>query len=228
MVEQDDEVIIVVTAFGPWKNLSRNPSWEIASRLPSHLPSTFSSPAIRIILAPSGADGPEPIRVSYHDILSTVPPLLKEHNPDIVLHMGLDEGRTFFGIEQGAQRDGYHQNLDLDRKVFTKIENRKLWGKYPERLETMLDLRDVELRWKTGLGRGKGKGGAPDVRHSDDAGDFVCGFIYYATLFAMGDRRDAVFLHVPTLKDGEVQRGVEVVEELIRALAGSWRDSRAE
>lgn len=118
-----------------------------------------------------------------------MPKLLQEHEPDIVLHMGLDEGRTFYGIESSASRDGYHQNLDIDRMVFNKAEAKKVWGSFPETLTTRLNLDDVLLRWQRVV-----KKGDVDVRVSDDVGDFVCGFIYYASLAAMGDERDVVFL----------------------------------
>jgi pyrrolidone-carboxylate peptidase len=161
-----------------------NESWEIASRLPPHVQELYSYPKIRLIVSP------EPIKVSYHAIYDSVPKLLQEHKPDIVLHMGLDEGRTFYGIERSASRDGYHQNLDIDRKVFTKAETKKVWGGFPATLTTTLDLDDVLVRWQSGV-----KKKDVDVRVSDDVGDFVCGFIYYASLAAMGDgRRDVVFL----------------------------------
>jgi len=171
---------------------------------------------------------PYPIQVSYHSILAQVPLLLREHNPDIVIHMGLDEGRKYFGIEQSAAREGYHQNLDVNRKVFTKAETKTLWGKAPERLETSLDLEKSLARWQRSLHRGKQKGKTEvDVRVSDDVGDFVCGFIYYATLKEMGERRDAVFLHVPPLLTADaLSYGVELTVALIKALVEVWRETK--
>jgi pyroglutamyl-peptidase len=163
-----------------------------------------------------------------------VPKLLDEHQPDIVLHIGLNEGSSFFGIERGAWRDGYHLNLDLDRKVFTKAEAKARWGKCPARLQTGLDLDDVLGRWRgskvvSELGKGKGK--RVEVMVSDDVGDFVCGFIYYASLEAMERQRgvrDVVFLHVPPLREmGDVKVGVSIVEELIKALVASWLDGKS-
>jgi len=142
--------------------------------------------------------------------------------------MGLDEGRTFFGIERSAAREGYHQNLDIDRKVFTKAEKKKLWGKAPEKLTTSLNLEETQVRWQRSLRGGKGKGRVDvDVRVSDDVGDFVCGFIYYATLKAMGDRRDVVFLHVPQLKtEGALETGLEVTTALITAVVEVWLETK--
>lgn len=76
------------------------------------------------------------------------------------------------------------------------------------------------------------KKGQVDVRVSDDVGDFVCGFIYYESLELLertskGAKRDVVFLHVPPLKNkGDIERGVEVVGELVKALAATWLESQ--
>jgi len=152
--------------------------------------------------------------------------LLEEHKPDIVIHIGLDEGRTFFGIERSAAQEGYHQNVDADRKVFTKAETKKLWGKAPERLETSLDLEETQVRWQRALRDGKRRDKMElDVRISDDVGDFVCGFIYYVTLNEMGEEKNVVFLHVPPLKDeSAIKSGVAVTIALINALVEVWRE----
>ena len=180
-----------------------------------------------------------------------------------MLHIGLATERDYFAIEQSADRDDYHQNLDVDRKVFTKAETKKSWGTTKsgaERLSTTLDLDDVMERWRKGLGlsttensgggekeeRGgegkkkkkKQKRGAADmavdvdVRLSDGVGNYVCGFIYYATLAGLARQRDdsqrrAVFLHVPPLEtEVDVEKGVKVVLALIEALVGTWRTQK--
>jgi pyrrolidone-carboxylate peptidase len=51
--------------------------------------------------------------------------LLEEHKPDVVVHIGLAVERTHFAIEKAAERDGYNQYLDNDRKVFNKSEIKK-------------------------------------------------------------------------------------------------------
>ena len=80
---------------------------------------------------------------------------------------------------------------------------------------------------KGGQARVKGKGGAAaskvvDLRATDDVGSFVCGFVYYVGLWEMekmGKKRNVVFLHCPLLDTEEdVETGVRVVEELVKAL----------
>lgn len=150
--------------------------------------------------------------------MATIPPLLDQYNPDIVIHIGLATERNYFAIEKGAEKDGYQQYPDEARKVFTKAEIKKTWGKSPEKLETALDCDDVAGRWKRNVGK------TADVRAVDDVGNYVCGFVYYLSLEHFRKRGDAekkvVFFHVPWLKgEKELERGKEVTIGLVRAIA---------
>ena len=126
----------------------------------------------------------------------------------------------------------------MSRRVFTRAENKKVWGKRPESLASTLDLDGVLEVWKEGVKnvvvggkRGKGgkgkekeKGGNVNLSVTDDVGNYVCGFLYYASLLEMGKREDGrrnvVFLHVPLLEtEEELEKGRLVVMALITALA---------
>jgi pyroglutamyl-peptidase len=148
--------------------------------------------------------------------------------------------RDYFAVEQSAPKEGYHNVPGQDRRVFTRAENKKIFGKSPSSLTTSLDLETAVSVWQNacsqiaskGKGRGKGKERgkmekAVDVRLSDDVGTFVCGFIYYVSLLEMqkrSGRRDVVFLHVPRLEGEEqVGLGTQVVKALIEALVEGWK-----
>ncbi len=64
-----------------------------------------------------------------------------------------------------------------------------------------------------------------DVRVSEDAGRYLCDFIYFASLahlYKKGEEGRVTFLHVPVECDEEtVKKGVEAAIELIRALVQS-------
>lgn len=220
-----------------FQDITTNPSFEITKRLPPG-----GVPGAEIIAHP------EPLRAAYRALLQASPELIERHRPDIVLHVGLAVERDYFAVERGARRDGYHQYPDVDRQVIPKAEGPKIWGrKSAERLDTSLDLDRVVEAWRRNLRSGpaagaggggqarRGKGGqknsaagaAPDVRLSDDVGDYVCGLVYYTSLAEMsrrGDgRRNVVFLHVPPLSgDAELEKGKEVVLSLIMALVESY------
>ncbi|KAF2707905.1 peptidase C15, pyroglutamyl peptidase I-like protein [Pleomassaria siparia CBS 279.74] len=135
---------ILVTGFGPFLDITNNPSYEIARRLSPTL-TTSSGITVQLILP----DAPIPAR--YHDILTTTSALIKEHSPDMVIHLGLAHGRTWFAVEQGAQREGYHEIVDMGRRVFTRAENKKIFGKESARLDSTLDLESAVEIWQDGV-----------------------------------------------------------------------------
>jgi pyroglutamyl-peptidase len=161
----------------------------------------------------------EPLKAAYHDIANVVPKLLERHKPDIIIHVGLAADRGYFAIEKGADRDGYHQIPDEARKVFTKAQGKKAWGKSPDRLDSSIDLDDVLLRWKRGFKNG------PDLRVSDDVGNYVCGFAYYLSLekfWRLGASRPVLFFHVPPLSSKkDIEDGIKITIALIQAVVGS-------
>lgn len=145
--------------------------------------------------------------MTYSAVSNLVPPTLKKHQPDIVLHIGLDTGRDYYALEASAPRDGYHQIPDNERRVFTKAEGKGRWGKLGEKLTTTIDREDVLRRVHAELVRNSGSGkSAPGarkdhrkdarkgaarshkespedrIRPSDDVGSFICGFVYYTSL----------------------------------------------
>ncbi|KAH9884076.1 hypothetical protein F4778DRAFT_574834 [Xylariomycetidae sp. FL2044] len=238
-MSEADNIRVLVTGFGAFQDVTVNPSHEIVSRLPASLPG-----GIRILAHPA------PLRAAYHPLVEAAPRLIREHGPDIVLHVGLAADRDYFAVERSAARDGYHQVPDVDRRVLTKAESRALWGgsgsgsgkkqKSPEVLQTSLDLPAVVEAWRSRLRRAdggaaaKGKKGAKapievDMRLSDDVGNYVCGLVYYASLAELAQRGgpsagSAVFLHVPPLPTGEdVERGRVVLVALIEALVEVWK-----
>ncbi|KAF2439497.1 peptidase C15, pyroglutamyl peptidase I-like protein [Karstenula rhodostoma CBS 690.94] len=239
MPSQDNPTTIkvLITGFGPFLDITTNPSWEIVKALPSTLSSTNNTPISLII--PNA-----PIPAAYHKLLAESSSLIAKHEPHVVLHMGLAVDRDYFAIEQSALKEGYHDIPDVDRRVITRVENKKLFGKAPASLATSLDLESVVAAWQTacaglgfplrGEGSSKGRGNGKsrqekrkvDVRLSDDVGTYVCGLIYFSSLVEMQKRtgtRDVVFFHVPQLTgSGEVDVGIEATKELVVALVDAW------
>ncbi|KAK8044566.1 hypothetical protein PG993_004590 [Apiospora rasikravindrae] len=244
MATGENTTKVLVTGFGPFLDITKNPSYEIVRRLSQTLPLGN----VTIIAHP------EPVPAAYHKIAEVVPKLIAEHDPDIVVHMGLAVERDYFAVEQGALKEGYHEIPDIARRVFTRAENKTRFGKSTASLVTDLPLEEVVDSWKDSVAQarlrlpssstssfsgaakaqGSGKKGAKgskekeeqkevDVRLSDDVGTYVCGFIYYLSLLEMekkGKKRNTVFFHVPPLgTEDEVQVGLKVTESLIQALA---------
>lgn len=179
--------------------------------------------------------------MAYRHVVDLVPKLLPslvydDTQPEVVLHIGLAAGRNFFAIEQGAHGRGYGEIPDVDgERYYDAIaEARFPSAKFPKVLKTSFDTSDVLARWKANLGypSGEGKrenGDAPDVQISQDAGNFLCGFIYFNSLahyFSIKeDERPVAFLHVPDLSYSEekIKEGREIAIALIKALVESKR-----
>jgi len=225
-----------VTGFGPFKSFHLNPSFLIASRLPTILlpkPSTSNNstnalpPTIRLIVHQM------PIRVSYPTVASLVPRLLAQYNPDYIFHIGMAGGRDFYALETLAHRDGYRIR-DVDgRDGYIDGEARWRAGggpdMCPEVLDCGWDVEDVQARWREELGLGIDDD-EPRVKMSMDAGRFLCDFIFYESLSTrwkeQGDRvGKACFFHVPgETDDRNLQKGVRVAEAAIRSVVGSWEE----
>lgn len=156
--------------------------------------------------------------------------------PDIVLHIGLAAGRTFFTLEQGSHARGYGRIPDVDGEKFSDADGDAKFPNdiFPSVLHTSFDTGDTLARWRENLEYSNRDAdpaveGVPDVRISPDAGNFMCGFIYYNSLAhyfqRKEDERPVAFLHVPDLSDSKekLDTGREVTVALIKALVESRR-----
>ena len=180
--------------------------------------------------------------MAYNHVLSVLPTILPSGEskgpsaPDIILHIGLAAGRQFFALEQGSHAKGYSRIPDVDGEKFSDETSAERFPakKYPSALETSFDTADVLERWRAGLGcdasaSSSGSEKHPDVQISHDAGNFLCGFIYYNSLahfHAINEKeRPVAFMHVPDLTGSKekMREGKDVTIELIKALVESRR-----
>ncbi|KAI9736820.1 MAG: hypothetical protein M1818_005871 [Claussenomyces sp. TS43310] len=203
-----------------------------SSAPPSHpTPSSPRHPDIRILVHPS------PVHVGYEAVRSLVPRLWGSDAPpriDYMVHVGMAAGRPFYSVERRGHRDGYVLP-DVDGVVLADKQHQRrndedkgardnwVWEGCPEELESDVDLDDVWVRWRSAL---------PDLdlRVSEDAGHYLCDFIYYSSLahlWKMEDERRVAFLHVPgDSSEAAIEMGREVLIELIRALVQSGETKR--
>lgn len=198
-----------------------NPSWLIARAVHDRL-DLADGHVLRLHVVP------EAVRVSYQDVRSQIPPLLfppVTHDPpptfDLVVFIGMAAGREYYSVESRAFRDGYNKP-DTDGKILDGVDQ-DLWKERygsPEMLTPPWDSDDVWRRWKN-------QNMDLDVRVSDDAGRYLCEFIYFTGLVEYWRRGRAhegqvAFMHVPKDHDSQsVEIGVKAAETLIKAMAQS-------
>jgi len=244
--EEQEEITVLVTGFAPFRPQNPlNPAWEIAHSLPPFLPQSATtttlgraSPKVRILVHP------EPIKVAYKAVRELVPQLWEnggeggEKKIDYLIHIGMATGRKWYSIERKGHRDGYDMK-DVDGEVCEdggreKVEEEAkdveenansrtakwLWEGLPAEIETSIDVDDVWKRWRISLPN-------HDLRISNDAGRYLCDFIYYSSLAELtkrDEKRRVLFLHVPLEADKEaISNGVQVTCELIRGIVASGR-----
>lgn len=142
---------------------------------------------------------------------------------DIMIHIGMAGPRMFYQLERRGHRDGYRM-ADVDGKILEDTRKPRhgfdwIWNGVPAELETALNLDDVLRRWKDNTPDDM------DLRISEDAGHYLCDFIYFSSLAQMykaDERRRVVFLHVPSdASDKAVNQGRELVVQLIRSIVES-------
>ena len=184
---------------------------------------------------------PSPINVAYKTVRQLIPSLISptgpnlRHNPkkgkstpdfDAVLHIGLAPGQDFYAIEAQAHRDGY----DKKDVAGQTLEGDSFWDEVyhaPAILKTTFDMEAVQKKWKASQPK-------EDLRVSEDAGMFLCEFIYFTSLVEYwrhdtGGPRPVLFLHVPDGQDeADLKRGRKITLGLLEALVESLRSKEDE
>ncbi|KAI3337851.1 hypothetical protein F4824DRAFT_461958 [Ustulina deusta] len=230
---QEEELAVLVTGFGPFKEAYPvNPSWEIAALLPDYLPADRVKeagsrsamgllPPVRIVKLPG------PVRTSYEYTRDLVPKLWDgnaEPKIDYAVHVGMAGPQLVYSIERRGHRDGYGaKDVDgrflEDESAHAELGERWIWHGVPRELSSDFDVDDVHRRW---VGRSPKN---LDLRVSEDAGRYLCDFIYFSSLAHLWKQqrpRKVVFFHVPLHADTEsLTRGVELVLTLIRSIVES-------
>lgn len=213
-----------------------NPSFEITKLLPELLPPTATHPrAVRIIAYPHA------VRVAYQEVRELVPALLDSYTEvvDLVLHIGMASGRSFYAAERLGHRDGYDKNPDVDGVKLDPADGTKYFGDCPEIMTTTLDFDEVMQGWSRNIHEATGSPLSIDIRASNDPGHYLCDYIYYNSLawYARQNKRSidgpvedrpVLFFHVPAESDPDtLEKGGVALIALIRSMAESYAVSKS-
>lgn len=203
---------ILLTGYGPFQTHTVNPSFEIVSGLDLN---PFIGQA-EIFLYP------EPVRVAYRTVRSLLPRIFESHPDfDYVIHLGVANLSTgFFKLEQGAHRDGYEKidvdgirGCDLEKSVEEGWED---WNEQPKHIETSIKVEELSIEVTKKV---KVTHPTVNVDTSNDAGRFLCEYIFYSSLAHLKHHRRVLFLHVPAgLGQKDLAQGRAVLEEIIWSL----------
>nr|AJD23171.1 putative pyroglutamyl peptidase type I [Onygena corvina] len=239
----EEDILVLVTGFGPFKTHPVNPSFLITAHLPQYLPSSSTTCGRRVRIIAH----PVPLRVAYETVHNDMPPLIEAFRavhgraPHLIIHVGMAATRQYYAVETLAHRDGYVVS-DVDGRpgiMFDKGLPEVLQPGMPEPTTASGEAvegkkaEDKELRptapdglflqaWRRSLPADR----LYDVRLSHDAGRYLCEYIYYTSLAACWEEqrpRGVIFLHVPGWTDkASVEMGADVLVGLVRAAVDCW------
>ncbi|XP_015378881.1 PREDICTED: pyroglutamyl-peptidase 1 [Diuraphis noxia] len=176
---------VVVTGFGLFRDYIVNASWEVARLLPE----TGIAEELNINLVTIN------IPVSYKDVDQIVPTLWVQHEPALMVHLGVSHLAKTLTVELVANGHGYcsmdiHGNGPDDKCLVNNV------------IETGLKIECTDEL---------------DICTSRDAGRYLCEYIYFKSLCI--NKNQTIFIHVPQLdQDNTAEKLAEKLKCVIRKL----------
>lgn len=176
ILENTEKKKILVTGFGPFRNYIVNASSEAVKELAKLWPTTELR-NIELIT--------KVLPVSYEDVSAAISKLWKEHDPILVIHVGVSNKVNCLTIEQVAHSTGYKQ---LD--IYNRCPNEECVP--PKVLKTEIDVNSLCNSINENSSNSK-----CTACISRDAGRFLCEYVFYQSLNI--GTQTTLFVHVPDL-----------------------------
>ncbi|XP_034559829.1 pyroglutamyl-peptidase 1-like [Notolabrus celidotus] len=150
------------------------------------------------------------VPVEYQAVQTLLPSLWKEHQPQLVVHVGVSGLATTVTLEQCGHNKGYKRR---DNCSFCPA-SQCCMEDGPECIHSVLDMETV-------CKRANDSGSGVSFSVSKDAGRYLCDYTYYTSLH-LGQGCSA-FIHVPPLEkpysSKELGRALQaVVQEMLKLL----------
>jgi len=192
--------LVLVTGFGPFRDVARNPSGELAEALALDPPAGVE--VVGRVLPVSFAAAPPALEAAIERLAPRV--------PDAILGLGVQRG-AWFRLERRARAVLDSEKPDLDGRFARELE--PLGARD---LECALDLERLCAAMRAA--------GAGEARASDQAGGYVCERVFRAALEA-GARLGlpGLFLHLPPADLVSVDDQLPVLRGLLVELAAMVR-----
>jgi len=174
-MENKDKLTVLVTGFGPYADYKTNPSWEAVKLLPDLFENQGVSKNVDLIVTE--------ISVSYEIVETKMKELIEKYNPSIVVHVGVSHASYCLNIEKQACSKGYTKP-----DVFDKYRNEDNVDHVV--LKSNCNIEDI----CEAVNKHSDEINCKAVA-SDDAGRYLCEYIYYQSL-SRGVPQ-VIFVHVP-------------------------------
>ena len=228
----------------PFPGAPLNTSHLLTQHLPSHLSiiNKYNSTSLPIrILNPTAGQG-QYVKTEYSYVRTYVQALYDKYQDEVdaIIHLGMADGWEWYTVEERAfnekftsnwwgelvAAEGYYMIPDAKGetvKDISKEGGKGMWDDMPLGLKAagvnvriLVDDARKVVNFETDEERGKGeKKEKVDIISHDEAGNFLCGFIYYESLATVRRRKlntRVLFCHVPGWAEPErLERGADFV-----------------
>ena len=174
--QTESEGPVLVTGFGPFGRHAINASWEAVKEL-GKLGIEYKSKKVSLET--------REIPVVYDEVSSTVPGLHEEVNPRMCVHVGVSP-YTVMKLERCGRNKGYQMKDIYGRTPSSEC----CVSGGPDAITTRFDIDKVCQKFSL-------KQNDVRVLVSEDAGRYLCDFIYYTSLHT--SKAPVLFVHVPEL-----------------------------
>lgn len=179
----------LVTAFEPFGSDSFNNSLDILNKI--------SIQCIKEILP-----------VSYPDASVKVKKLIKEYQPDIIIHLGMAKSRKTLTIEQMAVNKLTFSIPDNNGNLL----NQAIFENELDYIKNKIDFNNI---CNDPLFQDR-------LYLSNDAGTYICNYVYYTSLFNYPDKYVS-FIHIPCLNNEcDFEFCLKTIEDFINYMKGNF------
>ncbi|KAK7344297.1 hypothetical protein VNO77_13740 [Canavalia gladiata] len=204
-----------VTGFKKFHGVSENPTETIANNLMEYMKKKGLPKGIAIgscsILETAGQGALVPLYQTLQSAISSKESESSSSNRIIWLHFGVNSGATRFAIERQAVNEATFRCPDEMGWKPQKVPIVPSDGSIARIRETTLPVEDItKALAKKGY----------DVMTSEDAGRFVCNYVYYHSLrFAEQNGIKSLFVHVPLFSTIDEEIQMQFAASLLEVLA---------
>lgn len=211
-------VIVHVTGFKKFHGVSENPTETIVRNLKAYVEKEGLPKGVVLgsctILETAGQGAVDPLYQTLQSAVNKTDSELPNSERTIWLHLGVNSGATQFAIERQAVNEATFRCPDELGWKPQKVPIIPTDGEIYRVRQTMLPVEDIRLALA------EKKGYKDKVMISDDAGRFVCNYVYYHSLsFAEQNGTKSLFVHVPLFITIDENAQMQFVASLLEVLA---------
>ncbi|KAJ8439243.1 hypothetical protein Cgig2_030178 [Carnegiea gigantea] len=211
-------VTVNVTGFKKFHGVSDNPTETIVRNLKAYLENEGLPKGLVLgsctVLETAGEGAVETLYQTLNSAINPKDPELNNPGKIIWLHLGVNSGATQFAIERQAVNEATFRCPDEMGWKPQKVPIIEEDGDICKTRQTTLPVEDIRSALDNKEDY-KGK-----VVTSDDAGRFVCNYVYYHSLsFAEKNGTKSLFVHVPLFATIDEKTQMGFVASLLEVLA---------